>query len=120
MRLAQAYCSVSIALVLSGCASRPGPASAPGLPPTVEGGLGSQYGNYAAQIAGEIRGPTGERCVIYDWDRPFSNEMALRLRSASCESPERPGWMVARELSRTLIPIAESNLKGGHRDEDGH
>lgn len=59
-----------------------------------------------------MRGPAGERCVIVDWDRPLTKDLAVRLRSASCESKERPGWMVAREISRTIIPLSESNLKG--------
>src|SRR5258708_471319 len=66
MRLVVACCSVSIALALSGCSSTP----AANLPPGVGNGVGSQYGNYAAQMDGEMRGPSGERCVIFNWDRP--------------------------------------------------
>lgn len=79
---------------------------------SVGNGAGSQYGNYAAQLEGEMRGPSGERCVVFNWDRPLTKDLALRLRSASCESAERPGWMVSREISRTIIPIAQSNLRG--------
>ena len=107
MRLAVACCSVSIALALSGCSSTP----AVNLPMSVGNGVGSQYGNYAAQMDGEMRGPSGERCVIFNWDRPLTKDLAIRLRSASCESKERPGWMVATEISRTVIPRSESNLK---------
>jgi hypothetical protein len=78
---------------------------------SVGNGVGSQYGNYAAQMDGEMRGPSGERCVIFNWDRPLTKGFAIRLRSASCESKERPGWMVCTEISRTVIPISESNLK---------
>jgi hypothetical protein len=108
MRRVVACCSVAIAVALSGCSSTP----VAHLPPSVGNGVGSQYGNYAAQIDGEMRGPSGERCVVFNWDRPLTNnDLALRLRSASCESSERPGMMVGTELSRTVIPISESNLK---------
>ena len=107
MRLVVACCSVSIALALSGCSSTP----TANLPMSVGNGLGSQYGNHAAQMDGEMRGPSGERCVIFNWDRPLTKGLAIRLRSASCESKERPGWMVCTEISRTVIPISESNLK---------
>ena len=58
-----------------------------------------------------MRGSEGERCIVFDWDRPFAKGLAIRMQSASCESKERPGRMVGRELSRTIIPIEESNLK---------
>jgi len=107
MRLAVVGCAGSIGLALCGCASAPPPV----LPPlSVEHGLGSEHGNYAAQADGEMRGPAGERCVVFNWDRPLSNGMVVRLRSASCESKDHPGRMVATELSRTIIPMAESNL----------
>jgi hypothetical protein len=107
MRLMVACCAVSTALALSGCSATP----VAGLPPNVGNGLGSQYGNYAAQTDGEMLGPSGERCIIFNWDRPFTKDLAIRFRSASCESRERPGWMVGTELSRLLIPMSESNLK---------
>jgi len=107
MRLAIACCSVSIALALSGCASKP--VADP--PLNVGNGLGSQYGNYSAQMDGETVGSSGERCVIFNWDRPLTKGLAIRLKSASCESKERPGWMICSEISRTVIPISESNLK---------
>ena len=110
MRLVLACCSVSIALALCGCSSGP---SAPELPFTVGNGVGEQYGNYGAQVAGEMRVPSGERCVLFNWDRPISRDFAIRYVSASCESQERPGHMVCREVSRTVIPISESNLKDG-------
>ena len=110
MRLVVACCSGSIAMALSGCAStETAPASA--LPLSVGHGAGSQYGNYAAQLDGVMRGPEGERCFVFNWDRPLTKDLAIRLRSASCETKERPGRLVARELSRTVIPISESNLK---------
>jgi hypothetical protein len=60
---------------------------------------------------GEMRGPAGERCVVFNWDRPLSKDLAIRLCSESCDSKERPGRMVAREISRVVIPIVESNLR---------
>jgi hypothetical protein len=104
-----------MALALSGCASPETPAAS-NLPLSIGNGVGSQYGNYAAHLDGEMLGPSGERCVIYNWDRPLTKDLAIRLRSASCESRERPGWMVCRELSRTIIPISESGLKDGQDD----
>jgi len=95
---------------LAACASAP--PTAPRLPPTIGNGLGSQYGNYAAQADGEFVGDHGERCVAFNWDRPIGNGLAIRIRSASCDSAERPGWMVCHDISRTVIPIAESNLAG--------
>jgi hypothetical protein len=101
-----------MASALSGCASTP----AADVPMSVGNGAGSQYGNYAAQMDGEMRDPSGERCVVFNWDRPLTKDLALRLRSASCESEERPGRMVSRELSRTVIPISQSNLKDAQGD----
>ena len=107
MRLTVAGWAGSIGLAVCGCASTPPP---PLHPLSVEQGLGSEHGNYAALADGEMRGPAGERCVVFNWDRPLSNGLVVRLRSASCESKERPGRMVAIELSRTIIPLAQSNL----------
>jgi hypothetical protein len=109
--------AVTMALLLSACANQEEAAAPPlAAPPLYVGnGSGSQYGNYAPQVAGEMRGPSGERCVVFNWDRPVSASLAVRLTSASCESAERPGRMVAREISRTVIPIAESTLKDAGR-----
>jgi hypothetical protein len=96
------------ALALTGCGSAPH--AVPFLPSTVGNGHGSQYGNYAAQEDGEFKGERGERCVAFNWDRPIGDGKVLRIRSASCDSEERPGWMVCHDISRTIIPIAESNL----------
>jgi hypothetical protein len=111
MRLVVACSSVSLALALPGCSStQRAPASE--RPLSVGHGVGSEYGgNYAAQSDGEMRGPEGERCVVFNWDRPFAKGLAIRVRSASCESKDHPGWMSAIELSRTVIPLSESNLK---------
>lgn len=105
MRLAFACCSVSMALAMSGC-------SAPARAPLNFGnGVGSQYGNYVAQADGEMQGPAGERCVVFNWDRPLTNGLAVRLRSASCESKQHPNWMDTREIARTVIPLSESTVR---------
>ena len=80
------------------------------MPPSVGGGIGSQFGNYGATVAGEMVDKNGRRCVVFNWDRPLSQNSVLRVRSASCESEERPGWMVGVELERKIIPLSESNL----------
>ena len=107
-------------LVLSGCGTNRdatvGPkhaiaAPVSELPPSVANGVGSQYGNYAAQMEGETRGNAGERCVLFNWDRPLTKDLALRLKSASCEPREGPGLMVCTEISRTVMPVGESNLR---------
>ena len=115
--------AVSMGLALAGCASTataPTPEATPAAAPplSIGNGIGSQYGNYAAQRDGETRGPAGERCVVFNWDRPLTKDLAVRLRSASCRIAEHPGWMSAHEISRTIIPMAESNLKD-EQDEDG-
>lgn len=112
MRAAAATGALAAALALSACAAPP----APPLPLSVGNGRGSQYGNYGAQAAGEGRGPAGEHCVIFNWDRPLTADLAIRYVSASCESKERPGRMVCTELSRTVIPMSQSNLKDAPGD----
>lgn len=107
MRRVGARGAMAMGLALAACAS-PLP---PDLPTTVDNGIGEQYGNYGAVVAGETRGPSGERCVLFDWDRPLVRGFAIRYVSESCESRERPGLMVCREISRTVIPIEQSNLK---------
>jgi hypothetical protein len=118
MRLMVACCSVSMALALTGCSSARnagsetgGTASTADLPLSVGNGVGSEHGNYVAQMDGDMRGPSGERCVMFTWDRPLTKGLVIRLRSASCESKERLGMMVATEISRTLVPMAENGLK---------
>lgn len=74
----------------------------------VDGGKGSQFGNYAARIDGEMIDKNGGHCVIFNWDRPLTKDLAIRLRSASCPAPEKPGFMTCIELERTVIPITES------------
>jgi hypothetical protein len=100
-------------LAVAACSSGPSPQPAPAarLPLSVGNGVGSQFGNYAARSVGETRGAAGERCVVFDWDRPLDQHLAVRVKSMSCDSKERPGWMIATELSRTIIPIAQSHLR---------
>lgn len=118
MRLVVACCSVSIALALAGCASQ-ATAPAPSLPMSFDNGVGSQYGNYASHRDGETRGPAGERCMIFDWDRPLSKNLAVRARSESCPSKDHPGQAVSTELSRTIIPMSESDLAAKHPTQYG-
>ena len=110
MRPAFAWGAGAMALAVSACSATP---SAPGLPLTVGDGIGSQYGNYAARTDGEMLGPSGERCIVFTWDRPLTADLAFRLRSASCDSTEHPGRMVCTELSRSVIPIGEGRLNNG-------
>ncbi len=114
-RKAALYALAAVLPLLTGCAGQE-PPKPPEPPLSVGNGLGSHYGNYAARLDGEMRGPDGEHCVLYNWDRPLGDGLAVRLRSASCDSQERPGWMVAHELSRTIIPLSQSNLKDGEEE----
>ena len=106
-------CLLLAALAISGCApTAPAPPVQPSrtLPSGVDGGLGSQHGNYAARTTGAIPGPDGEQCILFQWDRPVSGTHAVRYVSASCPSKERPGRMVARQISRSIVPLSESHL----------
>lgn len=107
---------LSAAFALSGCSSdKPPPPLPPppafDMPLAIGNGAGSEHGNYAAQEEREELGPDGERCVIFNWDRPLNSQQAIRLKSASCESKDHPGGlMTSHEISRIVIPITESNL----------
>jgi hypothetical protein len=103
-------------LILSSCMSGTPMIPAIDATPGLGDGVGSQHGNYAAREEGEMRGPSGERCVVFSWDRPLSKDFAIRLRSASCESLDHPGKMVCTELSRTIIPLSESAVRDGPGD----
>lgn len=102
-----ACCVAGFVLALSGCTATP----RAGLPLNYGNGVGSEHGNYAAERDGETRGPAGERCVVFHWDRPLSRDLAVRLTSASCESREHPNRMTSTEMSRTVIPLSDSNLR---------
>jgi hypothetical protein len=56
-------------------------------------------------------GPNGERCVLYNWDRPLTKDLALRLKSASCESRKGSGLYISHDISRTVIPLSESSVQ---------
>ena len=104
-------------ILLASCSSHPTP---PPPPPTtvpppfyVEGGAGSERGNFLSVQDGEKTGPGGVHCVIYVWDRPLTEKTALRLRSESCEDPKHPGLYFANELERVVIPVTSSTLFQG-------
>ncbi len=90
----------------------PPPVAPPPPPPPfyIDGGAGSEHGNFASWPDSETTGPGGVHCVIYVWDRPLTAQTALRLRSQSCEQPDHPGLYIANELDRSVIPRASSTL----------
>jgi hypothetical protein len=90
------------AALVAGCASQPK------APFTVDGGRGSEDGNYGMQPSGETVELNGQTCTVWLWDRPLSDKQVLRVRSASCPAPGRPDGMVATELDRKVIPMAQS------------
>jgi hypothetical protein len=101
---------LGVVLLLAGCAAPPPEVKTDTPPPTVEGGLGSEHGNYAAVQGADMTNAEGDHCTVWNWDRPLSPGFVVRVRSASCPSHERPGRMVAVELDRTIIPLSASNL----------
>jgi hypothetical protein len=102
----------AMALALSGCASAPErkPSSPGTLPFDAGNGVGSQFGNYEMRPAGEAHDAAGNRCVIFNWDRPLNRSFAIRYTSESCESKEHPEWMSATRYVRSVIPLSQSNL----------
>lgn len=105
-------------ILLVSCASHPTPPPAPPSAPIpapfyVEGGAGSQHGNFVSRQESETTGPGGVPCVTYVWDRPLTETTALRLRSQSCEKPAGSGLYVATELERIVIPMTSSTLWTG-------
>lgn len=108
-----------LAVTLSGCASMHARNAAPApsnLPFDIGNGTGSQYGNYEMRSAGETRDAAGDRCIVFNWDRPLNKNFAIRYSSASCESKDHPIWMNTTNYTRTVISISQSNLK----DQSGH
>ena len=104
---------LALPVMIASCAGKPAappPPPAPALPFYVGSGAGSEHGNYASHESGEMIAPDGSRCITYVWDRPIDAQYALRLRSASCPSKERPGLYVATELERTIIPRSASEV----------
>lgn len=109
MKLMARSCQLlALAVALSGCAHAPPDSRHFDLPLAVNEGIGSEHGNYAAKPDGEMVDANGTRCFLWNWDRPLTKDWAIRLRSASCESLERPGKMIAKEIGREIIPISES------------
>jgi hypothetical protein len=100
-----------LAGLLTGCAKPVSSGLPVGLPPTIDGGRGSENGNYLSMPAGEIIGPEGTPCRVFVWDRPLSDGRVLRQRSASCAFAARPGGLIAIELDRQIVPISESDLR---------
>jgi hypothetical protein len=101
----------ALALALSACSSTNVPLSpAAQLPPDVANGAGSQHGNYEMVPAGETRDAAGDRCYIYNWDRPLNKNYAIRYSSASCESKAHPIWMSTTPYVRSIVPLSQSNL----------
>lgn len=111
MRFRAGCCA--LAITLSACSSGDvlRPNIDPRLPLNVENGIGSERGNYEMRPAGETRDAAGNRCVVFNWDRPLNRAYVIRYSSASCESKEHPVRMHATPYTRTIIPISESNLK---------
>ena len=104
--------------LLTACSSNHAPPAPPPGPPApppfyVEGGAGSEHGNFVSREDSETTGPGGVPCVIYVWDRPLTAQTALRLRSQSCEQPAQSGLYIATELERIVIPMASSTLMDG-------
>ena len=99
---------------LSACSSLEGskPQPAGQLPPDVGNGVGSQYGNYEMRAAGETKDAAGNRCIVFNWDRPLNKDTAIRYSSLSCESKEHPVWMTTTPYTRKVIALSQSNLKG--------
>ena len=81
------------------------------LPHDFGNGLGSQYGNYEMRAAGETRDADGDRCVVFNWDRPLNRNFVIRYSSESCESKAHPIWMTTTKYTRAVVPISESGLK---------
>jgi len=103
MRLLDFCGIVIVASALSACVS-----TDTGRSIYVNNGIGSEFGNSELQDSGETVSPSGERCVVFNQDRPLSKGFALRVKTESCGSASK---MECKELSRTVIPIAESGLK---------
>jgi len=98
---------LALASALAACAALE---SSKPLPPTIGGGKGSEFGNYAATAAGTVT-IDGQRCYVWNWDRPFAPGKVLRYRSASCPSTEFPGRFIAIDLDHSIVPLAESDLR---------
>ena len=83
-------------------------------PLNVDGGVGSQFGTYAAEQGDEMV-IDGQPCRLFNWDRPLSAELMLRVTSASCPSRQRPVGMVCTDVGRKLLPLAATADGSGIR-----
>lgn len=105
---------LTAALLLTSCSGdRAPPAPPPAMAPApfyVQGGAGSEHGNFVSVPDIETTGPGGVHCVIYVWDRPLTPQTVLRLRSQSCQDPRNPNFYIATELERLVIPMTSSTL----------
>jgi len=107
-------CSATISLTLAGCSSfQPSPGvgapPAPVIPFDVGNGIGSQFGDYAMLPGGDAKGPAGQHCVVFNWDRPLNKDFAIRYSSLSCDQPDKP-WKTTTPYTITVIPLSQSNL----------
>ena len=115
MKLPVVGFATALALALSGCSSTTSPGAtppvvaAPSLPPDIENGIGSQFGNYAGHFGGDAQGPNGQHCIIFNWDRPLNKDFAIRYSSLSCDQAGRE-WKTTTTYTRTVIPISQSSL----------
>ncbi len=100
MRLLVVFGIVAALTSLGGCVST---AMAPSI--YVDNGIGSEFGNNGLQAAGQTVSPSGDRCIVFNQDRPLSKDFALRVVTESCGSASK---MECKEVSRTIIPIAQS------------
>ena len=65
------------------------------LPLDVGNGIGSQLGNYGMQPAGAAQDASGDRCVVFNRDRPLNKEFAIRYTTGIVQIKVHPIWMNA-------------------------
>jgi hypothetical protein len=109
------------AAALSACSSPPQPRPpiapvAPALPPSIGNGIGSEFGNYGGKLAGDAKGPAGQHCMVFNWDRPLNRDFAIRYSSLSCDQEGRE-WKTTTTYTRSVIPIAQSTFA---QDQDSN
>ncbi len=105
-------CCATLSLALAGCSSlQPSSDTPPAakLPLDVGDAIGSQLGNYAMLPGADAKGPDGQHCVVFNWDRPLNKSFAIRYSSLSCDQPDKP-WKTTTPYTITVIPISQSNL----------
>jgi hypothetical protein len=97
---------VPLLLLLAACGGSSAP-PATVVPIDVGGGRGSEFGNVdATESADTYTDANGNKCPIFTTDRPLTTTTVLRIRSASCPSPDEPGVLVAKELDRRIVAVA--------------